>query len=209
MPDTDLDGLLDRFIAADRSALILFDLQNGIAQRAEGLSQLLDAVEQLQSAAATADVPVFWTRHVNPAPPLLPEPTLWLHMKRQGAASADDIRPTMQDGTSDVAFLDGLKPTSRDVTLTKSTPSAFVGTSLELDLRARNCTTLVIAGVATDIGVELTARHAAALGLVSIVVVDAVASFSKPAHDRGLESLEQSVPLANTARIVASWGLRG
>lgn len=43
-------------------------------------------------------------------------------------------------------------------------PSLFVDTPLDLRLKTMGIDTLVIVGVATDIGVEFTCRHAAALG---------------------------------------------
>jgi nicotinamidase-related amidase len=54
--------------------------------------------------------------------------------------------------------------------------SAFVGTPLELALRGAGVQALAIAGVATEIGIEPTVRHAGDLGLIPIVISDACAA---------------------------------
>ncbi|MGP3937960.1 isochorismatase family protein [Nonomuraea sp. KM88] len=45
-----------------------------------------------------------------------------------------------------------------DITVTKRAWSAFYGTDLDLQLRRRSVTQLVLAGIATSSGVESTAR---------------------------------------------------
>jgi len=47
-----------------------------------------------------------------------------------------------------------------DLTVTKERCGAFIGTSLDADLRQRNVTQIFLTGVATSLGVESTARSA-------------------------------------------------
>ena len=51
--------------------------------------------------------------------------------------------------------------------------SALVGTPLEAALRDRGVTTLALVGAVLEIGIEPTARHAADLGFLPVVVEDA------------------------------------
>ena len=51
-----------------------------------------------------------------------------------------------------------------DIIITKRQWGAFHGTELELQLRRRGVTTLALGGIATNFGVELTARQAWELG---------------------------------------------
>ena len=55
----------------------------------------------------------------------------------------------------------------------KLTMSAFVGRPLEIVLRDRGVTTLILVGAVLEIGIEPTARHAADLGFLPVVVEDA------------------------------------
>jgi nicotinamidase-related amidase len=65
----------------------------------------------------------------------------------------------------------------------KSTNSAFIGTTLERELRAAGIERLVIAGVITNNSVEATARMAGNLGFETHVVSDATATFGRPDFD--------------------------
>ena len=66
--------------------------------------------------------------------------------------------------------------------------------------------TLVLAGVATDIGIEFTARHAAALGYYCVIAEDATGSYQPQPHARSIEFLRSStMPVITAADICAHW----
>ncbi|MBM3115996.1 isochorismatase family protein [Jeongeupia naejangsanensis] len=70
-----------------------------------------------------------------------------------------------------------------DYLVTKRQWGAFFGTDLDLQLRRRGIDTIVLAGIATNIGVESTARQAFELGYTQYFVVDAMKTASQEAHD--------------------------
>jgi 3-hydroxybutyryl-CoA dehydrogenase len=70
-------------------------------------------------------------------------------------------------------------PVGGERVVPKQTPSAFVGTPLEQELRAAGCDAVVIAGVITNNSVEATARHAGNLGFATYVVEDGCFTFGK------------------------------
>lgn len=76
-----------------------------------------------------------------------------------------------------------------DVTVTKRTWSAFHGTDLDLRLRRRGVTQLVLAGIATSIGVESTARAAYDHGYNVTLVTDALADRDAEAHRHSMERI--------------------
>ncbi len=65
----------------------------------------------------------------------------------------------------------------------KSVSSAFIGTSLEADLRRRGVTTLIVVGMQTNMCVSTTARMAGNLGFTTYVVSDATATFDNTGPD--------------------------
>jgi nicotinamidase-related amidase len=71
----------------------------------------------------------------------------------------------------------------------KITMSAFVGTPLDLVLRDCGIDTVAIAGVAMEVGIESTVRHAADLGYLPIVVTDACGAGNAEAAQRSLAGL--------------------
>ncbi|MEC0697226.1 isochorismatase family protein [Bacillus atrophaeus] len=73
-----------------------------------------------------------------------------------------------------------------DYTVTKRRWGAFFGTDLDLQLRRRGIDTIVLCGIAANIGVESTAREAFQLGYQQIVITDAMAAFSAEQHESTL-----------------------
>src|SRR5256886_10498772 len=63
-------------------------------------------------------------------------------------------------GTWDFQIVDALKPALADPVMTKSSYSAFAGTSLDALLRSRGIRTLLMAGIASNVCVESTLRDA-------------------------------------------------
>ncbi len=82
-------------------------------------------------------------------------------------------------------------PIEGEAIYSKSVNSAFIGTSLEQDLRKRGITTLVIVGLTTNHCVSTTVRMAANLGFKTFVVSDATAAFDRLALDGTLRSAEE------------------
>ncbi|ARR55160.1 hydrolase [Rhizorhabdus wittichii DC-6] len=70
-----------------------------------------------------------------------------------------------------------------DIRITKRQWGGFYGTDLDLQLRRRNVRSVVIGGIATNFGVESTARSAHEHGYAPIVVEDACASLTTDMHD--------------------------
>ena len=66
---------------------------------------------------------------------------------------------------------------------------AFHGTELDLQLRRRGLDTIVLAGVATNFGVEQTAREGWQLGYAVVVAEDATSSVSEAAHRFAVETI--------------------
>jgi nicotinamidase-related amidase len=88
----------------------------------------------------------------------------------------------------------------------KSQPSFFVDTPLDLRLKELGVRTVVLAGVATDIGVEFTARHAAALGYFSVIAEDATGSYTDEAQARSIAFLKSwTSPVVPVADIASRW----
>jgi biuret amidohydrolase len=72
----------------------------------------------------------------------------------------------------------------------KLTMSAFEGTWLDFALRDCGINAFVIVGVATEIGIEPTARQAADLGYIPVLVADACGAGNEDAAKRSIESLK-------------------
>ena len=80
-------------------------------------------------------------------------------------------------------FVPDLGVLEDDYTVTKRQWGAFFGTDLDLQLRRRGIDTVVLCGIATNMGVESTAREAFQLGYQQIFITDAMTSFTKEEHE--------------------------
>jgi nicotinamidase-related amidase len=197
---------LGDFLRPGRVALVMWDMQNGLAGRCPDIDHVRRNANKLLDAAERASVPVIWSRHILPPLELTAGPFVLFLMKKQKVDHPSKLQPTMQRGMEDTEFVPGLAPKPHHIVLEKSQPSLFVDTPLDLRLKTMGVDTLVIAGVATDIGVEFTCRHAAALGYYSVVAEDASGSYSREAHERSLTFLRGwTTPVVTTDTICQTW----
>jgi nicotinamidase-related amidase len=92
-----------------------------------------------------------------------------------------DPQSTYRPGQRGAEFKPEAAPRDGERVIEKRTNSAFIGTTLEGDLRTLNAAPVVIAGVITNNSVEATARMSGNLGFDTVVVSDATATFGR--HD--------------------------
>ena len=92
-----------------------------------------------------------------------------------------------------------------DIVIKKRQWGAFYGTELDLQLRRRGVNTIVLAGIATNFGVESTAREAWQHNYAVVVAEDAVASTSEEMHRFSIEKiLPRIARVRPTAEIVGA-----
>ena len=197
---------LSDFIQTNKVALIMWDMQNGLAGKASNLAQIRVNANLLLDCADKHQIPVFWSKHILPSLELTTEPFLMFLMKKQNVKDPNFLVETMKAGMFDAQYIEGLEPRQGHIVLEKSQPSFFIDTPLDLRLKTLGIKTLVFAGVATDIGIEFTCRHAASLGYFSVVAEDACGSYTEVAHQRSLDFLRSWItPVVKTQEIAEIW----
>lgn len=140
-------------------ALIIIDMQKGMASPAAGTRNNLAAEHQIATMLAAwraAGATVVHVRHISrtPASPFWP-------------------------GQPGVEFQTALAPLPEEHVVEKNVPDAFIHSALERWLRVRGIDKVVIAGVSTNNSVESSARTAGNLGFVTQVVADACFAFAQ------------------------------
>ena len=78
------------------------------------------------------------------------------------------------DGSWGAEIIDDLKPDPGDIVIKKQRYDGFIGTNLDIILRTRQIKYLLFMGVATNVCVESTLRHAFFLDYFPILLSDAV-----------------------------------
>ena len=150
-----------------KTALVLIDLQNGIVGRDTKPYSAADVVERsckLTDAFRAKNAPVVYVRVL---------------MSDFLSLPADEVTNLPKDipaHMSEIAESAGMQ--KGDLLITKRHWGAFAGTELERELRSRGIETVVLAGIATNIGVESTLRQGTGLGFAFVTVEDACSTFS-------------------------------
>jgi nicotinamidase-related amidase len=92
-----------------------------------------------------------------------------------------------------------------NVVITKRQWGAFHGTELDLQLRRRGITTIVLGGIATNIGVESTAREAWQHNYAVVIAEDACSSMSTEFHRFAVENIFPRIArVRSTAEILTA-----
>lgn len=164
------------------TALILIDLQKGIVPRAQAPRSGADVVANAKSAAErfrAAGCPVVlvrvgWSSDLADLPPQAVDEPI--------ALPAGGPPPEFAD------LVEGLEKPG-DIHVTKRHWGAFHGTALDLQMRRRGVKTLVIGGIATNFGVELTARSAWEHGYDVVIAEDLTATFTQEMHDFAIQTI--------------------
>ena len=86
-------------------------------------------------------------------------------------------------------LVDELGGHPEDLVVTKRSWGAFLGTDLDLQLRRRGITQIVLTGVATSLGVESTARAAHEHGYHVTLATDAMTDINGETHRNSVERI--------------------
>jgi nicotinamidase-related amidase len=159
--DTDLD------LDPATTALVLIDLQVRLVAQPfapRSAPSVVAVARQLADAFRAANAPVVLVRAVRPAPMDFSDPD------HPGNQPVPELLPA-------------------DLVVTKRTWGAFHQTPLDAELRSRGVSTIVLGGVATNMGVESTARAADEHGYRLVFVEDAMSGLAAEEHAFAVERM--------------------
>ena len=173
--------------------MLVYDAQVGILAHVQDRERLVERIGTVVQAARTSGVPVLYVRHVSLPPTHLGVAALRTAMAWQRVGEAAAVTAPFPPDAPHTQIAGELAPVDGEPVLDKLGMSAFVGTPVEPVLRDRGVTTLVLVGAVLEIGIEPTARHAADLGFLPVVVDDACGIVDAQAAERSLAALDYSL----------------
>jgi len=180
-----------------RAALVLIDLHRGIVGRPTEPRLPADVL------AASAKLP----------DTLRPLGTLVVRVRVSSGPGNAVAPPNDVDQPTPLDYLpagwdelvDDVRFDPADLVVTKHRWGAFHGTDLELNLRRRGRDTIILAGIATNIGVESTARDAWERGFKLLLVEDAMSTMSAAAHEMSVKTIFPRIGrVCSTADVLAA-----
>jgi len=173
----------------DELALLIYDMQIGIAGQIKTAETIIANVKRVLRAARDARVRVFFTRHMSLPLALMGTFQLRMAMAWQRVDEPSLVKPPFLRDSPAFQIVPELTPTVSEAVFDKITMSAFEGTPLNMALRDCGIKAVAIAGIALEVGIEPTVRHAIDLGFIPVVVSDACGVGNEEAGRRSLQSL--------------------
>jgi nicotinamidase-related amidase len=181
-----------------RTALVLIDLQKGIM----GLPTVHSTADIVANAARLAAA--FRARNL----PVVLVNVAFSPDRADMLKPRADVVPPVRTLTPDFSELvPELSAQPTDIRITKRQWGAFYGTDLDLQLRRRGVTGIVLGGIATSIGVESTARAAFEHGYNLTFAADAMTDMKEFSHRNSIEHIFPRIgQVRTTAEIIAALG---
>ncbi|WP_206885666.1 cysteine hydrolase family protein [Alicyclobacillus mali (ex Roth et al. 2021)] len=157
------------------TALLVMDVQNGIVSRYIQDASTMRPFQEAVSAARKAGIQVIFVRVAfsEGFPEASPRNKMFAHLAQAGnmAVSADTTQ-----------IHESVRPEAGEPVVTKYRVSAFTGSNLEVILRAKDITHLVLCGIATSGVVLSTLREAADKDYALTVLKDACLDADPEVH---------------------------
>jgi nicotinamidase-related amidase len=124
-------------------------------------------------------------------------------MPKDPAALEQALKVMTETGFFNIVPELNVQPT--DILITKSTWNAFFKTSLHSELQKNKVTGIVLAGIATSIGVESTARSANEWGYNIVFAEDAMTDMVPEAHKNSLEIIFPRIGETGDTETILAW----
>jgi biuret amidohydrolase len=170
-------------------ALLVYDMQVGIRNQLASGDVIVARASRAISAARAAGMRVVYTRHMS-------MPKTWMGVTQYRTAMAwqrtenpGDVKPWFLRDAPSTAIVPELAPIADDAVFDKLAMSAFEGTPLSYILRDCGILSLAVVGIALEIGIDPTARHATDMGIIPVVLADACGAGNQQAAERSLETM--------------------
>jgi nicotinamidase-related amidase len=156
------------------AALVVIDLQKGIVAvpTVHPIAEIISHTAQLVRAFRQRGLPV-----------------ILVNVTGRASGRTDAGSPKFSFPPDWADLIPELEAQPGDILITKQRIGAFLGTTLDAQLRQRGVTQIFLTGVSTSIGVESTARSAYDLGYNVVFITDAMTDRDPESHRHSVEKI--------------------
>ena len=180
---------LEELCEPRRTALLVYDMQVGICSQIREGARVVGRCAVALAAARRAGMRVVFTRHLSCPKNWMGTTQLRSAMAWQRTVDPEAVKPWFLRGAAASEIVPELEPSADELVLDKLSMSAFEGTPLSYALKDCGILGVAIVGIALEIGIEPTVRHATDLGFVPIVLADACGIGNAEAGARSLHTM--------------------
>ena len=188
---------IEEILGPSHTVLVLWDVVRAFTNMIYNKEEFSRKINYVVELARKSNIPIFFTTHQM------------LSKRFESSANIYTVaklgldRLFEQLTTEDMEFT--IKPKQEEIVISKHTGSIFIDTGFERMLRNAGIITIVFTGIATEFGVESSARDAFNRGFYPIVISDCVSSPYKEGHDRSLENMKNFITIINSKEIENIW----
>jgi len=181
---------LQELVHPQRTGLLVYDMQVGIVPQISDGPAILSNVLTLLKATRRSGIRTIFTRHMSLPLEWMGAFQYRMAMAWQRKQSPSEVSSPFLRDSPQFHLVPELQPLPSEAIFDKLAMSAFEGTPLQFALRDCGIQSLMLCGIALEIGIEPTCRHAADLGIIPILVRDACGAGDAEAADHCVASLE-------------------
>jgi nicotinamidase-related amidase len=188
---------MEEILNPPHTALVLWDTIDAFTKMAFNREEFIKNQNNFVEAARKSNVPIFFT-------------TIQVLSKRfessvntytMGKLGFDRLFEQIKSETMEFT----IKPRQDEMVIHKHTASIFIDTGFERMLRSAGIVTVIFTGIATECGIESSARDAFSRGFYSVVASDCVSSPNKERHERSIENMKSLLTVIESTEILKFW----
>jgi nicotinamidase-related amidase len=188
---------VNEIVEPSHTALVVWDVQNLLVDSIFNKEEFTRSINFLIESARKSKISIFYT--AIEMLPLKYESSSRLYTYNKLMAKMLRYMPEKRDLTL------AINTKEEEMVITKHTASIFIGTDFERMIRNAGITTIIFSGIATELGIESSARDALNRDFYSVIVSDAVSSSDKDAHMRSLQNMEIFLTVVSTDELASIW----
>lgn len=207
---------LEQKVDPRHTALVVVDMVNDFCAEQGMMAQegldvsapqaMAERLPDLLDAAREAGARVVFVRNVYSTERNWYLSDVWLEQAERRREGSYTDRPVCPPHSWSNDFYGDVRPRVGEPIVTKHRFDAFLNTDLETILRASGIRTIVLAGVATNVCVETTARNAFLRDYYVVLPSDGCATFSPEEHETSLRNIDKYFGQVVTMQdVIAAW----
>jgi nicotinamidase-related amidase len=188
---------MEEILNPSHTALVLWDTIDAFTKMAFNREEFVKNQNNLVEAARKSNVPIFFTT-IQVLPKRFESS---VNIYTMGKLGFDRLFEQIKLETMEFT----IKPRQDEVVIHKHTASIFIDTGFERMLRSAGIATVIFSGIATECGIESSARDAFSRGFYSVVASDCVSSPNKERHERSIENMKSLLTVIDSKEILKFW----
>jgi nicotinamidase-related amidase len=188
---------MEEIVNPPHTALVLWDTIDTFTKMAFNIVEFVKNLNNLVEAARKSNVPIFFTT-IQVLPKRFESS---VNTYTMGKLGFDRLFEQIKSETMEFT----IKPRQDEMVIHKHTASIFIDTGFERMLRSAGIVTVIFTGIATECGIESSARDAFSRGFYSVVASDCVSSPNKERHERSIENMKNLLTVIESKEILKYW----